>query len=373
MKDGLGRRAVERLARNLHAGQSSFRSEAFVAEAMEGLDALELKARVDRIAHIMLAYLPTRFVEAAECLRGTAQRWESGDRGDPLRGFAAWPMFRYVELAGADDIEVAMPLLATLTPLFSAEFSVRPFIAAHPDRAFRFLLEWAEDSNASVRRLASEGCRSHLPWAPQLPILRSEPQRILEVLERLKDDDSLYVRRSVANNLADIARDHPEVVLDCCRRWQRGASEHRRWIIKRATRNLVKAGHPGVWSLLGYTESPQLRALAFAVSPLELQLGESLQIDLRLRSESEDAQKIELDLGIHFVKASGRTARKVFKWKTIDLAPRELLSLRKRHPLRRATTRVYYPGVHRVDLLINGRPLQSAAFELHCEHGARAY
>jgi 3-methyladenine DNA glycosylase AlkC len=96
-----------------------------------------------------------------------------------------------------------------------------------------------------VRRLVSEGTRPRLPWAPRLRAFMRDPRPVLELLEWLKDDPSLYVRRSVANNLNDIGKDHPDLLFATAERWMKDANENRHWIIRHALRSAVKRGDPG--------------------------------------------------------------------------------------------------------------------------------
>ena len=230
------------------------------------------------------------------------------------------------------------------------------------------MLDWCHDSNEHVRRLASEGIRPRLPWGKQLPRYIAEPAPVIALLDNLKDDSTDYVRRSVANNLNDIAKDHPDLVIETCRRWlaepEKGPGSDRNWIVRHATRTLVKAGHPQVFPLLGFTPDPKIDSTRIDLTSNSIKLGDSLQLSTVISSDATEKQSIVIDYAVHFMKANGKTAPKVFKWKNLHLAPGQTVSLEKKHPLKAITTRRYYAGAQSVELLINGIPVAETSFEL---------
>ena len=205
MKDGLGAEAVDRIQRGLSAALPGFEGAAFSAAALDGLEKLELKKRVRHLIEVLRDFLPSDFSDAAAVLSNLKTHWHRGDPGDPLRGFAAWPLIDYVGVHGLENPEVALPLLRELTPLFSAEFAIRPFLLRHTSVTLSFLQRWALDPDDQVRRLVSEGTRPRLPWGMRLKPFMRDPDPVLDLLEVLKDDPSRYVQRSVANNLNDIS------------------------------------------------------------------------------------------------------------------------------------------------------------------------
>jgi 3-methyladenine DNA glycosylase AlkC len=255
---------------------------------------------------------------------------------------------------GLEDFEAAMRLQHELTRRFTAEYSIRAFLEQQPERTLTRLRSWAGEDNVHVRRLVSEGTRPRLPWAPQLRAFRADPTPVLALLELLKDDPELYVRRSVANNLNDIGKDHPEILVDTCRRWAAGASRERAWIIGHALRSLVKRGHPGALAVLGFAAAPKVRVAGATLSPRRVRLGGKLHFRLDLVSTAARAQELLADFTVHFVKASGKTAPKVFKLRRLVLPAKGRLSLEGRVSFADLTTRRHYPGVHRLDLLLNG-------------------
>ncbi len=328
--------------------------EAFVAEAVEGLEALELKDRVRRVSDVLRRHLgPDYRAAVAHILRALPPPLE-GTEG-VTAGFLMWPLCQLVEDHGVDDPETSLEALHELTRRFSAEFAIRPFLIRHPERTLALLAEWARDRDPHVRRLVSEGTRPRLPWGQRLQFLVEDPAPILPLLEALRDDPEEYVRRSVANNLNDIAKDHPDVVVELCRRWLEGAPEARERLVRHALRTLVKQGHPGALALLG-AGAPEVEVIRFE-GPAEARIGESAQLDLHLRSTGDRSQKLVIDYAMHFPGAGGRSNRKVFKWRTVTVAPGEELISHRSHSFQPVSTRTTRPGPHRFELLVNGESL----------------
>jgi 3-methyladenine DNA glycosylase AlkC len=364
MKDGLDRGAIELIARNLQRAWSEFDSKGFVVDASATLSQLELKQRVSHVIDTLAKYLPDDFPEALEILLRAAEGWDAGDADDPLKGFAAWPIIDYVAAHGLEHFDESLDALRKLTPLFSAEFAIRAFLEHDPNRTLARLKEWVTDPDEHVRRLVSEGTRPRLPWGRRLSAFQRDPTPIIELLEHLRDDASESVRRSVANNLNDIAKDNPDLVIKVLRAWLRAAPRGRRWIVEHATRTLVKAGHNKVWSLLGVDAKANVRLTRLDVTPAVVELGQSVSIRLRLRSRSTDPERLVVDYAIHHVKADGTTRPKVFKLRKLVLGAGESVELEKHHAVRRITTRRYYSGRHVVDIRVNGNSLGKKGFEL---------
>jgi hypothetical protein len=214
-----------------------------------------------------------------------------------------------------------------------------------------------------VRRLASEGSRPRLPWGLQLKTLIADPSPTLPILEALQDDDSAYVRRSVANHLNDIAKDHPELVVDWARRHLQDASIARRALLSHASRTLIKQGHAGMLALWGAGSGFEGRC-TLQVAPKRVQVGDSVALTLTLHSTASAAQTLLIDYAVHHVKANGGTSAKVFKGWKLTLAPEESRTLTRQHSFRAVTTRRYHAGRHVFDLTINGAVAASAGVDL---------
>ena len=361
LKYRLGAAAVQHIAHTLSRIMPNFAVSSFVDDSVAGLDERELKQRVSYLIDMLARYLPADFAQAAAILQQVPRHWQARtEPGD--YGFAAWPLIDYVSVHGLHEPELALQTLAELTPLFTAEYAIRPFWQQHFDLSYRYAQQWTTHDNPHVRRLASEGCRSRLPWGSRVPQLIQQPDIILPILAALKDDDSEYVRRSVANNLNDISKDYPDKVLALAQRWLADEpSMHRQWIIKHATRGLVKAGHPDIFVLLGYSAKVSLEQAHVALDKTTVHMNDS--ITLNFRFFLAQPQSLVIDYALHLPRANGKTSVKVFKWQSGELAAGE-------HPLSRSytfkalTTRRYYAGQHAFEVLVNGQSYGKIGFDL---------
>jgi 3-methyladenine DNA glycosylase AlkC len=362
----LVREAAAHLARN----SPGFDAPRFVAQATRGLQALEMKARAMQIADALQATLPGDFVAAAAALEAALAPPEPGEQmaqleglQQGLRGWILWPVGEFVARAGLDRPERALQALHAITQRFTAEFAIRPFIVAHPELVFATLARWVHDGSPHVRRLVSEGSRPRLPWGLQLKALIADPSPTLPLLRALQDDASGYVRRSVANHLNDIAKDHPALVARWLHEHLPGAGPERTALLRHASRTLIKAGDAAVlraWGL-GAAFKGQAR---LAVKPARVVLGGEVELTLVLSSSSAKAQTLAIDYAVHHVKANGSTSPKVFKgWQTTLPAHGEVV-LVKRHAVKPITTRRYHAGRHPVVVQVNGQPVAEGAFVL---------
>jgi 3-methyladenine DNA glycosylase AlkC len=369
-KNLINAQTVSQAGLHLQRAWPAFDRRRFERLAGDGLDALEFKARAHHLCTALEATLPEDFALAASIIEASLGPPGVGDDLATLRtsdaglgGWVVWPLGEFVVRRGMQQPERALAALHALTQRFSAEYAVRPFIAEHPALAFETLQRWATDPSAHVRRLASEGSRPRLPWGMQLKALVADPSPTLPLLRMLQDDPSEYVRRSVANHLNDIAKDHPALVAAWVEEHLPGASKERQAMLKHASRTLVKKGDARTLKAWGLGQ--RLRGEAtLSVSPKRISVGDSLALDIVVRSTSPRAQKLVIDYAVHHVKANGETSPKVFKGWTLDLAAREERVLNKSHSMRPITTRTYHAGRHAVDLRINGEVVASATFEL---------
>ena len=355
LKELLNADVLARIGRVAAQAHPAFDQRAYLAMAREGLDELSIMQRMSRAADSLRAFLPADYPRALKAVRRMA----------PLLpgGFADMVLPEFVGRHGLDHFELSLEALRELTPHSSAEFALRPFLERDPDAVLALATRWAEDANEHVRRLASEGTRPRLPWARRLPLLAAEPQRTRPILEKLQADPSDYVRRSVANHLNDISKDHPDWVLDLLESWPTQETETK-WITKHALRNLIKAGHPRALQLVGATLGAKVRLGSFEVSPAALRLGQTLQLNATLVSTARQPQRLVIDYAIHYVKKSGDSSRKVFKLRTLELDGQAQVALSKSQTIADFTTRTHYPGRHRVELLVNGLTVAQGHFDL---------
>jgi 3-methyladenine DNA glycosylase AlkC len=259
-----------------------------------------------------------------------------------------------------------------LTKRFSAEASIRPYIARDPERTLAVLRRWTKDPSAHVRRLVSEGTRLRLPWAGRVAWLDAHPERVLGLLELLKDDPSTLVRRSVANNLNDLGKTHPKLLYRTCADWLRGASPERRALVEHALRSAVKRGEAEALRLLGYGAKAAVCVENVRFDPPRVAIGGRVVMTFVLRSRSRQPQEVLVDVAVHFVKARGHAAPKVFKVGRFALPPRAALPLRATFSLALHTTRVPRPGVHAVDVIVNGQARRAGSFVVVAARARRA-
>ena len=369
-KNLLNAELVHEAARQLARHAPGMDAQALADTATRGLADLEMKARAMQIASALEAALPPRFADAADVIEAALAPAEAGDAmaqlqglQQGLRGWILWPVGEFVARRGLAEPERALRALHAITQRFTAEFAIRPFIVQHPALVFETLARWTTDPSHHVRRLVSEGSRPRLPWGLQLKSLIRDPGPTLPLLRALQDDPSEYVRRSVANHLNDIAKDHPALVAQWLHEHLPGASPERRALLRHASRTLVKDGDAAVLGAWGLG-APFRGEARLAVSPARIRLGEVVTLSLQLHARATQAQRLVVDYAVHHVKADGSTSPKVFKGWTLELPPRGRVQLEKRHAVKPITTRRYFAGRHRVVVQVNGRVVAEGAFEL---------
>jgi 3-methyladenine DNA glycosylase AlkC len=318
-----------------------------------------LMDRMRRVTVVLHDGLPADYRQAAALLIEASPKLAGG-------GFIDMVPCDYAAVYGLDDLETSIPLLEESTKLTSAEFAVRPFIEKYPTPMMAQMLAWADHEYEGVRRLASEGCRPRLPWGIRLHDLVDDPAPILPILEKLKHDPSESVRRSVANNLNDISKDNPDVVLDQLRRWNAAEADDKEisWITGHALRTLVKAGDVEALELLGYPAEPQIVVRDVRVEPQRVAIGNHVTLSYELESTGQSDQKLMVDYVVYLLRANGRQTAKVFKHKKITIEPDQVLRIEKKQSFRPVTTRKYYPGAQAIAPQINGRLFDRVEFEL---------
>ncbi|ARU60762.1 hypothetical protein CBW65_06405 [Tumebacillus avium] len=344
----------------VRAVYGAFDVDGFVAAVLEApWETLELKARMRRITERLGQFLPSRYEEALAVLFAV----EEGCTGLPYLFF---PDFVEVYGQAEEDWELSMQALARFTKLSTAEFAVRPFLLREPERMMAQMTIWAQDENEHLRRLASEGCRPRLPWGQALPMFKRDPAPVLQLLELLKADPSLYVRKSVANNLNDIAKDHPQLVIETARRWL-GVHPLTDWIVRRGCRTLVRQADPEVMQLFGYADTAEGDALvtqaSLSAAPATVRIGENCELQYALQIREGEQVKIRVEYGIDFVKKRG-VSRKLFLLSDKTVPGGATLSGVRTHKWADLSTRRHYPGEHRIVLLVNGQEAAAAAVML---------
>lgn len=375
-KDRISPVAIEGLAVDLERAWPEFPAGRFIELATAGLSDLEMKGRVLQVADALGATLPGCFPDAAAVL---TRALKSPD----FDGWIIYPVDDYVARYGVDHPEVALPLIAGLTSRWSCEFAIRPFIEQHPELTFEYFDRWIGSDDEHLRRLVSEGSRPRLPWGARLQDFIEDPSPTIRLLDRLVDDPSAYVRKSVANHLNDISKDHPELAVGTASGWLASdhdpASGHRRWIASHGLRTLIKAGDPESLRLLGYDPDAPVSLSGFKVGPERIRVGEAVRIEFALTAEggrppatespgdtgnTEGAVPVMVDYRIHHAGSTGVRAPKVFKLKRIDLLPGVETRFTREHRIREVSVRRIHPGPHQIEIQVNGIILATTTIQV---------
>lgn len=350
-KNFINKKSVESIATEISKVYSSFNSKEFMPVS-EKLAPLEFRARAMIISDYLRKTLPQDYPLALKILVKVLRRKK-------LSGFTLWAFSEFIAQHGTDHFDESMHAMYELTQHFTSEFAVRPYFIKDPTKTLTYFHKWATDKNMHVRRWVSEGSRPLLPWGLRLHVFKDNPELSVALLEHLKYDDELYVRKSVANHLNDVAKFAPDLVLGTLAKWQKECpKEHLNkinWIKKQALRTLIKKGNPKALKMMGAADNVKIALADFKTSKSSYKLNDKLNFSFSICSKSKKKQNIVVDYVIYFVKANQENSPKVYKLKAFELAPKEKLQLEKNHSLKAITTMRYYSGEHFVALKINGK------------------
>jgi len=362
LKNMFSRRLVEPFAAEVLAVWKKFPVDAFLADVFDaGWDKLELKQRVRHISLQLRRHLPEDYPEALDIVVRTTRRYL--DRHGEKLTFEYTFLPDFVETHGIGHPDDSIPALETLTRWSSAEFAVRPFLLHFPERMYLQMLAWSQHESPMVRRLSSEGIRPRLPWGMGVPALKRDPSPILPILENLKNDPAETVRRSVANNLNDIAKDHPALVLDIAGRWL-GQSAETDWIVRHASRGMLKKGNAAALAHFGFNQSVEGIGISALQLSEEVPVGGRLDFSFLVQNNAAATVQIRLEYGIDYQTLSGKTSSKVFKIKEMNLLPGQSENIARHQRFQDFTTRKHYPGPHRLRILLNGKARAEGKFEV---------
>ena len=358
LKDMFNHETVQGLAQAVKAEFPDFQEKKFIKMVFDdNWDGLALKQRVRQITLALGELLPDEYPRTLDILKRSLPHLED-------QGFEKMVFPDYVEVYGLDDWDNSIKALEVFTQFVSGEFAIRPFIDRYPNETLGIMREWAYHSHPGVRRLASEGCRPRLPWGVRISQLVEDPTPVLPILEILKDDEREEIRRSVANNLNDISKDNPEIVLKILKKWWNPKSEERTKLINHALRTLVKNGHPLALELLGFSSNPEIEVHNIKVEPEQIDFGENVLFSFEILSTGDQEQHLIVDYLVHFLKANGKHIPKVFKLSKKILKPGERIKITRNHGFKPITTRKYYPGVQFIQPQINGHVFGKVRFVL---------
>jgi 3-methyladenine DNA glycosylase AlkC len=314
----------------------------------------ELKTRVRMTSVAMHDCLPMSYSESLAVLIPVSKKIQSG--------FVNIIFPDYVEQFGMSDWKTSMHALSEFTQTSSSEFAIRPFLIQYPEKTMAQMMKWSKHANVHLRRLSSEGCRPRLPWGMKLDAFVKDPSYVILLLENLKRDPELYVRKSVANNLNDISKDHPDLVLKIAREWH-GQDESTDWIVNHALRTLLKRGNKEALSIFGHHEAKGIEIEKIELNKKRLNIGDNLTFSFEIQNTLKRDQDVRIEYAIDYYKASGKTSRKVFHLSKTKLKP-GILEFKRMQRFTDFTTRKHYPGIHRIHILVNGEIKASQEFKL---------
>ena len=344
LKDQVGAPFVKRLAEALSVADKTFPASQFQRSVLSrNWKNLELKERIHAIVEALGANLTGSYLQQLATLRKVVRHFSG-------LGGLVFPHF--VEVYGRDHWEPSVNALRFFTSYSSSEFAVRPFIEINPLQMLTTMLQWTKDDNPHVRRLASEGCRPRLPWSFKLRSLVADPAPILPILENLNNDTSVYVRKSVANNLNDISKDHPQLAIKIATKWI-SKNPNTDWIVKHGLRTLLKKGNPEALALFNLGDSSKVTVSDLSFTKTRYKIGSKIEFSFGLVNQHRQPQKIRIEYAIHYLKKNNSHTKKIFKITERYFEPGKH-RISRGHSIKQMTTRKHYPGEHRVEIVING-------------------
>lgn len=336
--------SINAFAETIKISYPAFDNKRFLGLVIEGgLESKELMAKMRHTTECLRQTLPKSYKKSVGILKKIATDVKTAE---------ALCLPGFVELYGQNDWELSLNALAFFTRYSTSEFAIRPYLIKDPERTMAFMKKLAQDKDPKVRRFASEGCRPRLPWAIAIPSFKKDPSLVLSVLELIKDDDSEYVRKSVANNLNDISKDHPSLLLGLCEQWL-GKSKNTDWIIKHACRSMLKAGNRRAMQLFGFGDPKTIAVAGLKLDKKKLNIGEEVQFAFRLQVGTKKACQVRLEYAVYFVKAKGKISKKVFKLAEKAYKPGDY-KVSGKHSFSNLSTRKHYTGEHKIAIIVNG-------------------
>jgi len=326
----------------------------------EQFDGYELKERMTHTARALDHFLPDDFGLATQVIKDIITNLQNAGIREQSIEFMFFP--EYISIYGIDHYENSVSAFEFITQFTSCEFAVRPYLIKYQDKMTLQMLLWSKHSNNMVRRLASEGSRPRLPWAMALPEFKKDPQPVLPILDNLKQDNCEMVRRSVANNLNDIAKDNPQFVIRVAQQWL-GISKETDALVKHACRTLLKQGEPQILKLFGF-DSKHIKLVDFQITTPNVSIGNKLEFSFSLANKASTSQMLRLEYGLYYKKNNGQHSRKVFKISEREIEANKTVEMTRKQSFKLITTRKFYPGRHRLSIIINGQETELKEFEL---------
>jgi len=353
LKDAYSKEYITNLASRLKQHYTKLNTSKFIHNVIDPKwPQRELKDRMYHIARCLHAHIHQSYPQSITLLSEIVSQFGS---------YEAMLFPAYIELYGLDDWTTSIPALELFTQYSSSEFAVRQFTLQNPQKMMKQMQRWSKHKNYHVRRLASEGCRPRLPWAIALPEFKKDPKLIIPILETLKNDSELYVRRSVANNLNDIAKDHPTLIHKLSKQWL-GQNDEVNWLVKHGCRTLLKKGDKKILQLFGY-KKPKHVVIHKMACDKTVKIGHSFNFQAELKSTSKKLGQLRIEYAIHYLKSNGSLSKKVFKISE-SVIKEQSKTINKNHSFKKMSTRKHYPGLHKISIIVNGELLKTKSFEV---------
>lgn len=339
----------------------SFDKSSFIKQILNNnWDQLGLKERMHHISHTLANFLPSSYKKAVSIILDLIDHLMTNKI---KMAFEFMFIPNFIEHYGINHYETSIHAFEKITQFTSCEFAVRPFIIKYPDKMMKQMLSWSKHPHDWVRRNASEGCRSRLPWAMALPDFKKDPSSILPILENLKSDDSEYVRKSIANNLNDISKDHPNIVLDLTKKWI-GKSKNTDWVLKHGCRSLLKEGNSEALTLFGLGANDKIKLTEFELLTPQVILTEHLAFSFNLSNTDNISHKVRLEYAVYYQKANGSLSKKVYKISEKEYDGDSVTSIERKQSFKLISTRKFHLGLHQVSIIINGVESEKLDFNL---------
>ncbi len=353
--------SFDELTKGLHKTIPNFDENTFLAQVfdVQWLDR-KLKQRMRHLSTILKIHLPDDYKQAIEVILQLIEQLKLKQSGLSLRYMF---LADYIEQYGLDDYETSIDAIEKITQFTSCEFAVRPFIILYPEKMMAQMLLWSNHDHFTVRRFSSEGCRPRLPWAMDLPKLKKNPQMIIPILEKLKNDGSDFVRKSVANNLNDIAKDNPLTVINIVKKWQ-GLSLNTDKLIKHGCRTLLKKGYSDAMKMFGFGTIENIRIDEFSINTPSVKIGEALEFSFKLVNLGSENIKIRTEYGLYYQKSNGSLSKRTFKISEKEYVKNSTNHIIRKQSFKIISTRKFYTGLHQLSIIINGNEFEKFSFQL---------
>lgn len=367
LKNLFNQSVVESIADAIFHVLKTFDRKHFVADVILDLPSLELKARSILIANMMHKYLPFAYEQNIEILiKSLANDVDAQNAIDGMGRFSYLPFLNYISLYGLEYPEVSFKALREMTKYFSGEFDIRPFLIKYPTLAIEQAYQWSQDETWQVRRLSSEGTRTRLPWGMRVPELIKDPTVLLPILNRLYNDPNEIVRRSVANSLNDISKDYPSLAIEVAESWlKQDDSLQTKQVISHALRTLRKKANKDACALLGISHGADVELRHFSLNSYDVAMGGDLEFEIVLKSSEQKDINLVVHYVMHYQRKNGTTNAKTFKLFQRSVASGETIKIAKKYSFKKITTRSYYPGEHKIEIIAAGVSMGIKNFNLY--------